>query len=627
MLHINDLTYRVQGRTLFDRATAVVPEGRAVGLVGPNGSGKSTLFRLIVGEIEPDGGTLSVRPGALVGMVGQDAPSGPDSLIETVLSHDKERAALMAEANHATDPHRIGEIHTRLADIEAHGAPARAAKILSGLGFDDMAQQRPCASFSGGWRMRVALAGALFRRPDLLLLDEPTNHLDLEAALWLENHLANWSGAMLIISHERAILNAVADEIVHLDEGKLIRYAGNYDGFEKKRAEKMASNSKLRAKQLAEQRRIRSFVDRFRAKASKARQARSRLKMLERMVPIATAVENKTVTFDFPNPAPLAPPLIALEDVAVGYGEKPVLTKLNQRIDMDDRIGILGANGNGKSTLIKLSSGRLRPMSGRVRKSSKLNVGYFAQNQLEELNPDRTPLEELSKIMPMATEAKVRAQLGRFGFGVDKAETPVENLSGGEKARLLFSLITRDAPHIMFLDEPTNHLDVDSREALVEALNGYDGAVVLVSHDAHLIGLVCDRLWLVEDGAVEAFDGDIDDYKRHVVDQRRGDAGASEKTTKPGGRKTRRRERAKARGELRSLRNRAKQAEHVLEKLRGERETLEAKLADPDLYGNSRERFAELGRALRMIEAEMERTERNWLEALEALEASEMERT
>lgn len=624
MLHINDLTYRIQGRTLFEQATVAIHEGHTVGLIGPNGAGKSTLFRLITGEITPDDGSLSIRARARLGMVSQEAPSGPESLIDTVLSYDKERSALMAEVDHVQDPNRIAEVHIRLADIDAHTATARAARILSGLGFDEEAQARPCSSFSGGWRMRVALAGALFARPDLLLLDEPTNHLDLEASLWLESHLANWPGTILVISHERTLLNTVVDEIVHLDQGKLVRYPGNYDRFEKTRAEKMMLDSKLRTKQLAERRRIQSFVDRFRAKATKARQAQSRMKMLERMDPIASVIEDRTITFNFPNPDPLSPPLVALEDVSVGYDGKAILTGLDLRIDMDDRIGILGSNGNGKSTLIKLLSDRLKPMAGSLRKSSKLGLGYFAQNQLEELNPDMTPLQELSRVLPMATETKVRAQLGRFGFGADKADVAIAKLSGGEKARLLFSLMSREAPHIMFLDEPTNHLDVDSREALVEALNNYDGAVVLVSHDAHLISLVCDRLWLVEDGQVKNFDGDIDDYKRYIIESRRGDGQGATKSQKTDDRKARRQERAKARAQLQPLRDKAKKAEKLLEKLHRDESRLEEALLDPALYDGTSDKLPELTRDLGKVKADIEAAEARWMEASEALEANDL---
>ncbi|HAD86097.1 MAG TPA: glycosyl transferase family 1, partial [Rhodospirillaceae bacterium] len=487
MLHVNDMTFRLGGRVLFDKATLHLPKGKKMGLVGRNGTGKTTLFRMILGDLHTDAGAVRVRPTARIGTVAQEAPSGPTSLIDTVLAADTERAQLLAEAETATDPGRIADIHNRLADIDAQTAPARAARILAGLGFDEEAQARPCSEFSGGWRMRVALAATLFARPDFLLLDEPTNHLDLEAALWLEGYLASWPGTLLVISHDRTLLNTVVDEIAHLSEQKLTRYAGNYDRFERTRRERQAQQAKLQAKQLSEQRRIQAFVDRFKAKASKASQAQSRLKMLARMEPIASVIDEKTTTFNFPDPAPLSPPLIALDEVSVGYGDKPVLKDLDLRIDMDDRIGLVGANGNGKSTLIKMLVDRLKPMAGKVVKSSKLKVGYFAQHQQEELNLNESPFQHMARALPMATETKVRSHLGRFGFSGDLADSKVDVLSGGEKSRLLFALMSIEAPHILFLDEPTNHLDVDAREALVQALNEYDGAIVLVTHDAHLI--------------------------------------------------------------------------------------------------------------------------------------------
>ncbi|MCB2103010.1 MAG: ABC-F family ATP-binding cassette domain-containing protein, partial [Rhodobacterales bacterium] len=498
MLHINDLTYRIGGRTLFEGASVVVPMGHKVGLVGANGTGKTTLFRLICGAAAPDSGTIQVRARARVGQVAQEAPAGPESLLDTVLAADTERAALLAEAETATDPERIAHVHTRLADIDAHTAPARAAAILSGLGFDTAAQARPCSDFSGGWRMRVALAAALFARPDLLLLDEPTNHLDLEAALWLEGHLASWPGTLIVISHDRDLLNRAVDGIVHLWGGTLTRYAGGYDRFEATRSAQLVLQEKARRKQEAERQRIQAFVDRFRAKATKARQAQSRMKMLERMQPIAAVIEDRATLFDFPAPDPLPPPLVTLDGVDAGYVPgQPVLRGLDLRIDMDDRIALLGANGNGKSTLIRLLGGRLEPMAGAVRRPGKLRVGYFAQHQTEELDADASPLDHLARRLPDKRESQVRAHLGGFGFGVEKADTRVRDLSGGEKARLLFALMSLDAPHVLLLDEPSNHLDVDARQALVEALNAYQGAVILVSHDPHLIELVADRLWLV----------------------------------------------------------------------------------------------------------------------------------
>lgn len=623
MLHINDLTYRIGGRMLFDQATVVVPAGHKVGLVGKNGTGKSTLFKLILEEVMPDDGSLTVQRRARVGRVAQEAPTGSDSLLETVLKADLERDALMKEAETATDPHRIGEIHSRLADIDAHTAPARAATILNGLGFDHDAQQRPCSDFSGGWQMRVALAAALFANPDLLLLDEPTNHLDLEAVMWLEDYLKRYQGTILVISHERALLNNVVDEIVHLEHCKLTRYGGNYDTFEKTRREKLELQAKAQSKQIAQRKHLQSFVDRFRAKASKAKQAQSRLKMLERMEPIASVMEEKTYSFNFPDPEPLSSPLVAMEETSVGYEEgKPILKNLSLRIDMDDRIALLGANGNGKSTLIKLLSSRLTPLEGQVRKSSKLKVGYFAQHQTDELNVQKTPFDHMSALMPDAIEAKVRAQLGRFGFEGDKADSKIEKLSGGEKARLLFALMSYEAPHLMFLDEPTNHLDVDSREALVQAINTYDGAVVMVSHDPHLLELTCDRLWIVEKGGCKSFEGDLEEYKRQLIESRKPEKKSSgdDSGNAANQKKANRQDRAAQRAAQAPLRKAAKEAEKRVEKLSAEKEKLETKMADPKIYEGPSDKLQELQIKLGEINNQLEEAEMEWLDAAEQLE-------
>ena len=628
MLHVNDLVYRIGGRTLFDGATVHVPAGHRVGLVGRNGAGKTTLFRLILGQLTADGGTVNVRKGMRVGTVAQEAPGGRDSLIEHVLAADKERTQLLARAEVATGAQEISEIHTRLADIGAEAAPARAARILAGLGFDEPAQARPCAEFSGGWRMRVALAAALFAAPDLLLLDEPTNHLDLEAALWLEGYLAAWPGTMVVISHDRTLLNTVVNEIVHLENERLTRYAGGYDRFERTRRERQELDSKLRNKQLVQRRHIEAFVERFRYKASKARQAQSRLKMLERMAPIASAVEDQTVTFDFPDPDPLSPPLIALDEVDAGYDDNTVLKRLDLRIDMDDRIALLGANGNGKSTLVKLLAGRLKPMAGKLVKSSKLKVGYFAQHQAEELNLTETAFQHLARLMPMATETKVRAHLGRFGFSGPRADVKCEGLSGGEKARLLFAMTSTDAPHILLLDEPTNHLDVDAREALVQALNTYDGAVVLVSHDAHLVELVADRLWLVADNGCEAFEGDLADYRDLLMEARRQRRRQAREDSDPAeqsaaGRKQARRERAEQRAANADLRKAVAEHEKRIEKLAAERDAIEQRLADPEVYQGSTSKLMELQLRHGAIKADLAAAEDAWLSLSERLDAAQ----
>jgi ATP-binding cassette subfamily F protein 3 len=625
MLQINDVTYRIGGRLILDQATVAVSRGHRVGLVGANGTGKTTLLRLIAGELPLDGGSITVPQRWRIGMVAQEAPGGEQSLLDTVLAADTERSALLVEAETATDPDRIAEIHTRLADIEAHTAPARAAAILSGLGFDEAAQARPCRELSGGMRMRVALASTLFTRPDLLLLDEPTNHLDLEASLWLEGFLKSYPETILLVSHDRDLLNRVVDTTIHLERGKLVSYAGGYDQFERTRRMKMEHLAALQAKQLAQRRHMQAFIDRFRYKASKARQAQSRLKALERMEPIVSVIEDRTVTFDFPDPEPLSPPLIALEGVKAGYGDKVVLSGLNQRIDMDDRIALLGANGNGKSTLVKLLAGRLPPLSGTIRRSSKLKVGYFAQHQTEELNPRLDALTQAKEWMPLATEEKVRAHLGRFGFVQERAETLIGNLSGGEKARLLFALMTRDAPHILMLDEPTNHLDIDSREALVQAINAYQGAVVLITHDPHLIELTADRLWLVADGTVKAFDGDIEDYRRLLAEQRRSEraernAAKAADRVETVNRRDQRRAAAESRAALAPLRKQAKDAEARIAKLEKEKAALEQQLADPALYEGPADKVTRLQIALHETETAIAAAEEAWLEAQTRLE-------
>ena len=623
MLHINDLTYRIGGRVLLEGATAVIPKGHRVGLVGRNGSGKTTLFNLIAGDLAVDSGEIRLRPLARLGRVAQEAPSGQHSLIEEVLAADKERANLLSEAETAQDPHRIAEIHTRLADIDAHSAEARAATILNGLGFDAEAQKRPLNDFSGGWRMRVALAATLFTQPDLLLLDEPTNHLDLEATLWLENYLAAYPGTVLVISHERSLLNRSVNEILHIDQGKLVRYTGGYDRFERTRREKMELQTKLVAKQMEQRRHIQSFIDRFRSKATKARQAQSRLKMLERMEPIATMAEEKTVSFSFPKPSPLSPPLITLDNASVGYEpNKPILSKLNLYVDMEDRIGLLGANGNGKSTLVKLLADKLKIMDGKLRKSSKLKVAYFAQHQTDELILKSTPYAHMEKLMPMAVEAKIRAHLGRFGFPGDKADTKVENLSGGEKARLLFALMSREDPHVMLLDEPTNHLDVDAREALIQALNAYEGAVILVSHDSHLLELTCDRLLLVGDGQCTPFDGDMDDYKRLLLEKSRASNAAAngEDRAKGGKKKEDRRDRAAQRAQLAPLKKAEQKAEKIMEEWAEKVAALQERLADPKLYDGPADKLTELQKSLGEAEKKLEAAEEAWMAAHEAHE-------
>ncbi|MEJ2016033.1 MAG: ABC-F family ATP-binding cassette domain-containing protein [Limibacillus sp.] len=634
MMHINGLTLRVGARVLLQDATAAINKGERVGVVGRNGSGKSTLLKAISGEFPIDGGSISLPRGESIGLLRQHMPEGEETLLDVVLAADRERAGLLAEAETCKEPHRIAEIHTRLADIEAHSAPARAARILSGLGFDEAAQARPLSTFSGGWRMRVALAGLLFSRPSLLLLDEPSNHLDLEATLWLEGFLKSYPGTLLLVSHDRRLLNNVAQKILHFEGSRLVLYSGNYDRFQRTRRERIERQAALQTKQLAQRRHIQAFIDRFRAQANKARQAQSRIKMLERMEPIASVVEESTIGFDFPKPEPLSPPILTLEDCAVGYAPgAPVLKDLNLRVDMDDRIALLGANGNGKSTFMRLISSRLKPLDGKIARSSKLKVGYFAQEQAEELDLKASPLDHIQRLMPMATETKMRAQLGRFGFSGDKADTKVEKLSGGERARLLFALMSREAPQILLLDEPTNHLDVDSREALIQALNAYEGALILVTHDPHLIELVADRLWIVRDGGVHSFEGDLEDYQKLLAEQRREEreqrrgksqsSGTTPAPRKPEPRKKDRKASAQAREAASGLRKKVAEAEARLEKLTKAKEILEGRLADPQTYDAEADKLGDLQRQHAEIARAIAKTEESWLAAQSDLEAAE----
>jgi len=613
MLHVKDLTYRIGARVLFDQAGFALPPGARVGLVGRNGAGKTTLFRLVEGEISPESGSITLPRQMRIGTVAQEAPGGPETLIDVVLAADTERTALMREAETA-DGFRRAEIETRLTDIGAHSAPARAAAILHGLGFDSDAQGRPCSSFSGGWRMRVALAAVLFTEPDLLLLDEPTNYLDLEGTLWLYDYLGRYPHTVLIISHDRDLLDTCVDHILHLDRGKLTLYRGGYTSFARQLAEKRELTAKLRAKQEAERKHLQAFVDRFRAKASKARQAQSRVKRLAKLEPITTMVEDETLAFDLRSPErPLAPPLVAVEGAAAGYGETTVLDRLNLTVLPDDRIALLGANGNGKSTFCRLVGGRMDPLKGDVRRPGKMEVAYFAQHQLEELDPSATPFDHIAARMPGEPVAKIRARAARFGFPGPKADTPVSSLSGGEKARLLMGLAAFNGPHLLILDEPTNHLDIDSRTALMEAINDYSAAVILVSHDRFLIEACADRLWLVSGGTVKPFDGDMDDYRQLVLsggldpDQRRDhrqQAASYSRTDE-------RRAAAERRVALAPLRRRLDAAEARMTRLADVIAKVDAALADgtaflkdPAKAGELARRRAEAADALAAVEEE-----------------------
>ena len=610
MLRIEDITYAIAGRRLFEEARATIPAGHKVGVVGRNGTGKTTLFRLIRGELALEGGRIALPTRARIGGVAQEAPATQDSLLDTVLAADTERAALLSEQTE--DPARIAEIQMRLADIDAWSAEARAASILKGLGFDEAAQARPCSDFSGGWRMRVALAGVLFAQPDLLLLDEPTNYLDLEGALWLESYLARYPHTVLVISHDRGLLNRAVGAILHLEDRKLTLYQGGYDTFARARAEKLALAEAESKKQEARRAHLQSYVDRFRYKADKARQAQSRIKALARMQPITSPQEAALRAFTFPEPEQLSPPIVALDGAAVGYGDRTVLSRLSLRIDQDDRIALLGRNGEGKSTLSKLLAGRLIRSEGRLTTSSKLRVGYFAQHQVDELRVEETPIDHLRRLRPGEAPAKLRARLAGFGLTADQADMKVGKLSGGQKARLSLLIATIDAPHMLILDEPTNHLDIESREALVEALTAYTGAVILVSHDMHLLELVADRLWLVKDGAVTQYDDDLDTYRASLL-------GGEDRSAAARGGKSKK----APRSDLTALRSDLRRCEERLEKLSDMHAKLQKRLADPGLYDDARlaereqwtAKFAE-------VEDGIARAEALWIEAQERLDAA-----
>ncbi|MAB64343.1 MAG: glycosyl transferase family 1 [Marinovum sp.] len=615
MLKINDISYSVEGRLLLENATAIIPAGHKVGVVGRNGTGKTTLFRLIRGELGLEGGSITLPRQAKIGGVAQEVPGNEVSLIDTVLAADLERANLLKESERATDAARISDIQTRLADIDAWSAEARASSILRGLGFDSEKQQMPCSAFSGGWRMRVALAAVLFSQPDVLLLDEPTNYLDLEGALWLENYLLKYPHTVLIVSHDRGLLNRSVSTILHLEDKKLQLYGGGYDTFAKTRAARLAAAESEAKKQETRRAHLQSYVDRFRYKADKARQAQSRLKAIARLEPITRPQEAALRRFSFPTPEELSPPILRIENGIAGYDEITVLSRLDLRIDQDDRIALLGQNGQGKSTLAKLISGRLKPLAGQLVQSSKLRIGYFAQHQVDELYVDETPIDHVRRLRPSKTPAQLRAILGGFGIGAEQAETLVGRLSGGQKARLSLLLATIDAPHLLILDEPTNHLDIESREALVEALTAYSGAVILVSHDMHLLELVADRLWLVNNGRVTPYEEDLESYRKQLLSADKPSKKTPSKAERP---------KPASREKILSLRSDVRKSEARLEKLNEMRDKLAIKLADSALYDDTRigelatwnKKYAEVMEAL-------ERAEALWLAAQEKLELAE----
>lgn len=619
MLHINDLTYRIEGRPLFEQATLAISQGQKVGLVGRNGTGKSTLFRLIKQEISPDDGSISLRANMRLGCVDQEVPGGPTSLMDTVLQADTERSSLLAEAETATDPMRIAQIHTRLGDIDAYTAEARAGAILSGLGFNGPDQQRPCGDFSGGWRMRVALAAMLFAQPDMLLLDEPTNYLDIEGALWLESHIRKYSGTIFVISHDRDFLNTAVTDIAHLQHGKMTLYSGGYDQFQRRLAERNRLDMALVAKQEDERRKLEAFVTRFKAKASKAKQAQSRVKRLEKMEPIATLVSEPIAPIDLRGPERLlSPPMVRFDDAALGYGDVTILRDINLTVDPDDRIGLLGRNGEGKTTFAKGLLGILKAQDGHIRAHKKMRVGYFAQHEVDALNPLESAYDHVVDLMPDATEAERRARLAQFGLGAKNAETPAGDLSGGEKARLLFSLIGFHKPHLLVLDEPTNHLDIDSREELVRSLNEYSGAVLLISHDRALLEATTERLWLVDSGTVTPYDGTLDDYREEQAERAKPDR--KPKADTGPSKADERKARAEARRRVAPLKKASEKLEKQVEEAMTKLASLDEALAEPGLFEKDPDGAVQLGKDRAWTAHKIETLETKWLDALAAYE-------
>jgi ATP-binding cassette subfamily F protein 3 len=633
MIQITEMTYRIAGRVLFENASATVPKGHKVGLIGRNGCGKSTLLKLLMGELSPDAGNITINgiknAANGIGTVSQEAPSGRQSPIEFTLSADKERADLLKRAEVETDPNTIAEIQTRLVDISAHSAPAKAATILAGLGFDNEAQNKPLSSFSGGWRMRVAIAALLLAEPEVLLLDEPTNHLDLEATIWLETHLKAYPKTLVIVSHDRGLLNRSVNGILHVEGNKISYYTGGYDRFEQLREEKLALQEATARKQDAQRKHMEKFVERFRYTASKARQAQSRLKALEKLGSGAVKLIEANTVFKFPEPELLAPPLVTLEKASVGYSNNiPVLSNINLRLDADDRIGFLGQNGNGKSTLAKLIANRLDKMSGDSHRAAKLKVGFFAQHQIEELELEDTAAEHMARLMPSGPLDRVRARLGGVGLVQDKQTTKVKFLSGGEKARLTIALITYNNPHVLILDEPTNHLDIDARDALVSALNTYKGAVILISHDRRLLELTVDRLWLIADGTVNLFKGDLDDYAAWLKDRAREGVRREDRTgideLKQSYQKTNKKEQRKAAADKRKansdLRKKISELEKQVTLLSNQRDEVLVILGDTGTYEMSTSDLKQIIIKKERIDSELKVIETKWLEASEALE-------
>ena len=617
MLSISNLSYRIAARTLIDNCSINIQDGWKVGVIGLNGAGKSTLFKLIAGDLKPDGGQISITAKQRMGMVRQDIEATDDALIDIVLAANVEMAELWKQAETETDPNKIADIYQQLADMDAYSAPSKAATLLTGLGFKEHQLTEPFSSFSGGWRMRVALAAALFVEPEILLLDEPTNHLDLEAIMWLESYLASYPHTLLVISHDRELLNKCIDHVIHVDKGQLTLYSGNYDTFERERALRLGLQQKMHEKQQAERAHMQAFVDRFKAKASKARQAQSRMKALEKMDIVDAVISSRGIQFKFPNPEKIPSPMISIDHCDIGYVEgTPILKNIYERIDSDDRIALLGANGNGKSTLIKLIAGKLDLMKGEMFRSGKLKIGYFSQHQTEELDVESTPYQELYTLMRKQNndvkESVVRAKLGAFGFGRDLADNKIKQLSGGEKARLLFAYMSFDAPHLLVLDEPTNHLDIDAREALVNALNAYEGAIVIVSHDPTMVERVADRLWVVKDKAVSPFEGDLEDYRKFTIQSKR-DERKEEKKSKDKA-KASNDDKPKDKPKKSKGLNDAEKLEREVERLTKEKEELEDLMGDPSFYNGSHNTAA-IQKTYNQVLKDLEQNEDLWLQA------------
>tara|TARA_X000000950_G_scaffold249923_1_gene310162 strand:+ start:1723 stop:3594 length:1872 start_codon:yes stop_codon:yes gene_type:complete len=619
MIFFENISFSVAGRTLVKNSTVSIPSGHKVGLVGRNGTGKTSLFRLVYGDITLDHGDLKLNKNTRVGGVAQEAPGSSITLLDTVLAADQERADLLQKAHLEKDPLQIAEIQTRLADIDAWSAEARAATILNGLGFDKHKQKLACSEFSGGWRMRVALAAVLFSKPDLLLLDEPSNYLDLEGSIWLEAYISKYPSTIIIISHDRALLNNSVNSILHLEDKQLHLYTGNYETFAKTRAARLAHKEAEVKKQNLRRQHLQSYVDRFRYKADKAKQAQSRLKMLAKMEPISISSETTFTKFDFPQPEELSPPIVNIQNASVGYEEKTVLSDINLRIDQDDRIAILGQNGEGKSTLSKLIANKLKPHVGKIIHSNKLRIGYFAQHQLDELTLNETPMGHVQRERPSEKQGQIRARLDGFGISVEQADIRVKSLSGGQKARLSLLLASLDAPHLLILDEPTNHLDIESREALVEALTKYSGAVIIVSHDIHLLSLVADRLWLAKNGTVKPYEYDLETYRKSLLS-----ISSSKKPEQLKNPKTIRKSYTK--DEITVLKNNLKKSEERVEKLLTMEEKISKKLADPKIYSDTNRdelvvlntKYAEVRKAITKAEDLWEKSQKKLDNALKS---------